>query len=53
MTIKLLAINTGTEPITTEKLELPTEDRNALKAAILGLLNAHGKNSTVLIGWRG
>lgn len=53
MHIKLLAIDTGTEPITTEFLELPTENREALKAAILDLLNKHGKNSTVLLGWKG
>jgi hypothetical protein len=52
MHVKLLSINTDTEPITTEFFELPTEDRDALKAAILGLLNRHGKNSTVLLKWK-
>lgn len=51
--LKLLAIDTGTEPITIEKVTLPTDDREALKDAILNLLNTHGKNSHVLIGWKG
>ena len=51
--LRLLAIDTGTEPITVEKLTLQTDDRDALKANILGLLNKHGKNATVLIGWKG
>lgn len=51
--LRLLAIDTGTEPITVEKVTLPTDDREALKANILGLLNKHGKNATVLIGWKG
>lgn len=51
--LKLLAIDTGTEPITVEKVTLPTDDRDALKANILNLLNKHGKNSHVLIGWKG
>ena len=51
--VKLIAINTDVEPIETEKLELPTEDRATLKRTILDLLNKHGKNSTVLIGWKG
>ena len=51
--LKLCAIDTGTEPITVEKVTLPTDDRDALKANILGLLNKHGKNATVLIGWKG
>ncbi len=50
--LRLLAIDTGTEPITVEKLTLQTEDRDALKANILGLLNRHGKNSTVLLKWK-
>jgi hypothetical protein len=50
--LKLLAIDTGTEPITVEKVTLPTDDRDALKANILGLLNRHGKNSTVLLKWK-
>lgn len=51
--LRLLAIDTGTEPITVEKVTLPTDDREALKANILKLLNKHGKNATVLIGWKG
>ena len=51
--LKLCAIDTGTEPITVEKITLPTDDRDALKANILNLLNKHGKNSHVLIGWKG
>ena len=35
--LRLLAIATGTEPITVEKVTLPTDDRDALKANILGL----------------
>ena len=51
--LKLCAIDTGTEPITVEKVTLPTDDREALKANILNLLNKHGKNAAVLIGWKG
>ncbi len=51
--LKLLAIDTGTEPITVEKRDLPTDDRDVLKSTILNLLNTHGKNSHVLIGWKG
>lgn len=51
--LRLIAIDTGTEPITTEKLELPTDDRDALKRTILGLLNKCGKNGHVLLGWNG
>lgn len=53
MNVKLLAVDTDTEPITTEKLELQTDDAPALKITILDLLNKHGKNSTVVVGYRG
>ena len=50
--LKLCAIDTGTEPITVEKVTLPTDDRDALKANILNLLNKHGKNSMILLKWK-
>ena len=51
--LRLLAVNTDTEPISTEKHELPTDDRDALKRTILDLLNKCGKNGHVLLGWNG
>lgn len=53
MSLKLLAIDTGTEPITVEKVTLPTDDRAELKRVTLELLNKHGKNSHCLLGWKG
>ncbi len=52
-TVKLLAVNTGSEDLILEKLELPANDREKIKTTILDSLNRMGKQSHVLIKYDG
>ena len=51
--IKALAINTGVEPIFTEKFDIAAADVDLVKSTIVSKLNAMGKSSHILIKFGG
>jgi len=51
--VKLLAVNTGSEEIVTEKHEFPSSESEKIKETILESLNRMGKSSHVLISYSG
>jgi hypothetical protein len=51
--IKILVINCGSDPIETEKFELPVKDRDLAKDKVLTIMNKMGKNSEAIVGFGG
>lgn len=47
--IKVLAINVGSEPIKTEKFEFPLTDKALAKEAVLSTLNRMGKQAEAIV----
>lgn len=52
-TVKILFVNTGSTPITTEKLEFPETEHVQIKKTILTSLNRLGKLSHAVVKHRG
>lgn len=50
--IKILVVNTGSTPITTEKYEFDSTESEKAKNAILEAINRLGKNSHALLKFR-
>ncbi len=50
--VKVLVIDTGKEPIKTERFDLAASDPAAIRKTILTVMNRMGKNSHALIHFR-
>jgi hypothetical protein len=51
--VKILVVNTGATPISTEKYEFPATDSKGIHDKILEAINRLGKNSHALLKYKG